>query len=147
MPHTAPRLLISPAWLALGVVFLLGFRIALNVTDSNVIDVGYAGVIGAERIAHDEPLYGGYPSDNEHGDTYGPVNYEVYVPFQQIFGWSGSWDDLPAAHAAAIFFDLLAVALAVPARATRSRSRPGHPARLRVGLLPLHAVCAGEQFK
>ncbi len=43
----APRLLISPAWLAIGVVFLLGFRIALNVTDSNVIDVGYAGVIGA----------------------------------------------------------------------------------------------------
>ncbi len=107
----APRLLISPAWLALGVVFLLGFRIALNVTDSNVIDVGYAGVIGAERIAHDESLYGGYPSDNEHGDTYGPANYEAYVPFQQIFGWSGTWDDLPAAHAAAIFFDLLAVAL------------------------------------
>ncbi|HXC45044.1 MAG TPA: hypothetical protein VNU24_00445, partial [Solirubrobacteraceae bacterium] len=107
----APRLLISPAWLALGVVFLLGFRIALNVTDSNVIDVGYAGVVGAERIAHDDPLYGGYPSDNEHGDTYGPVNYETYVPFQQIFGWSGTWDDLPAAHAAAIFFDLLAVAL------------------------------------
>jgi hypothetical protein len=107
----APRLLISPAWLALGVVFLLGFRIALNVTDSNVIDVGYAGVIGAERIAHDESLYGGYPSDNEHGDTYGPVNYEAYVPFQQIFGWSGTWDALPAAHAAAIFFDLLTVAL------------------------------------
>jgi hypothetical protein len=107
----APRLPISPAWLALGVVFLLGFRIALNVLDSNVIDVGYAGVIGAERIAHDDPLYGGYPSDNEHGDTYGPVNYETYVPFQQIFGWSGTWDDLPAAHAAAIFFDLLSVAL------------------------------------
>ena len=107
----APRLLISPAWLAIGVVFLLGFRIALNVTDSNVIDVGYAGVIGAERIAHDESLYGGYPSDNEHGDTYGPFNYEAYVPFQQIFGWSGAWDDLPASHAAAIFFDLLAVGL------------------------------------
>jgi hypothetical protein len=107
----APRLLISPAWLALGVLFLLGFRIALNVTDSNVIDVGYAGVIGAERITHDESLYGGYPSDNEHGDTYGPANYEAYVPFQQIFGWSGAWDDLPAAHAAAILFDLLAVGL------------------------------------
>ncbi len=107
----APRLLIPTPWLAIGVVFLLGFRIALNVTDSNVIDVGYAGVIGAERIAHDESLYGGYPSDNEHGDTYGPANYEAYVPFQQIFGWSGTWDDLPAAHAAAILFDLLAVGL------------------------------------
>ena len=92
-------------------MFLIGFRIGLNVTDSNVIDVGYAGVIGAQRIASDRPLYGGFPADNEHGDTYGPVNYEAYVPFQQTFGWSGRWDDLPAAHAAAIFFDLLTVGL------------------------------------
>jgi hypothetical protein len=110
-PPPSLRLLVSPRWLALGVVFLLGFRIALNVTDSNVIDVGYAGVIGAQRITTGKPLYGSYPSDNEHGDTYGPVNYEAYVPFEQIFGWSGKWDDLPAAHAAAIFFDLLATAL------------------------------------
>src|SRR6202023_3483918 len=94
-----------------GVVFLIGFRIGLNVTDSNVIDVGYAGVIGAHRLVHGKSLYGSYPSDNEHGDTYGPVNYEAYVPFQQLFGWSGHWDDLPAAHAAAIFFDVLALAL------------------------------------
>ncbi len=105
------RLLVPTPWLALGVIFLLGFRIGLNVTDSNVIDVGYAGVIGASKIAHDEALYGNWPSTNEHGDTYGPVDYEVYVPFQQAFGWSGKWDDLPAAHAAAIFFDLLATAL------------------------------------
>jgi hypothetical protein len=106
-----PRLLIPVPWLAIGVVFLLGFRIALNVTDSNVIDVGYAGVIGAQRITQGKPLYGGYPSDNEHGDTYGPVAYEAYVPFEAIFGWSGKWDDLPAAHAAAIVADLLAVAM------------------------------------
>jgi hypothetical protein len=105
------RLLVPAPWLALALVFLVGFRIALNVTDSNVIDVGYAGVIGAQRIVHGKPLYGGWPSDNEHGDTYGPVNYEAYVPFEQIFGWSGKWDDLPAAHAAAIVFDLLAMAL------------------------------------
>ncbi len=105
------RLLVPPLWLAMGVLFLLGFRVALNVTDSNVIDVGYAGVIGAQRIAAGRPLYGGYPADNEHGDTYGPVNYEAYVPFEQSLGWSGQWDDLPAAHGAAILFDLLAVAL------------------------------------
>jgi hypothetical protein len=105
------RLLVPAPWLALGVVFLIGFRIALNVTDSNVIDVGYAGVIGAQRIVHGKPLYGHYPSDNEHGDTYGPVNYEAYVPFEQAFGWGGTWDDLPAAHAAAIVFDLLAIAM------------------------------------
>ena len=105
------RLLVPAPYLAVAVVLLLGFRIALNVTDSNVIDVGYAGVIGAQRTVAGEPLYGSYPSDNEHGDTYGPVNYEAYVPFEQIFGWSGRWDDLPAAHAASITFDLLAVAL------------------------------------
>jgi hypothetical protein len=105
------RLLVPTPLLAIGVVFLIGFRVGLNVTDSNVIDVGYAGVIGAQRIVHDQALYGGYPSDNEHGDTYGPVNYEAYVPFQQVFGWSGHWDDLPTAHAASIVFDLLAVAL------------------------------------
>jgi hypothetical protein len=107
----ALRLLVPAPWLALGVVFLIGFRVALNVTDSNVIDVGYAGVIGAQRIVDGKPLYGSYPSDNEHGDTYGPADYEAYVPFEQLFGWSGTWDELPAAHAAAIVFDLLAVGL------------------------------------
>jgi hypothetical protein len=107
----APRRRIPLPLLAVAVVFLIGFRIGLNVSDSNVIDVGYAGVIGAERITTGQALYGHYPSDNEHGDTYGPANYEAYVPFEQIFGWSGTWDDLPAAHAAAIFFDLLAAAL------------------------------------
>jgi hypothetical protein len=116
-PRPAPdgpprlRLLVPVPVLAVGVVFLIGFRVALNVTDSNVVDVGYAGVIGAQRTVDGKPVYGGWPSDNEHGDTYGPVNYEAYVPFQQTFGWSGTWDDLPAAHAAALFFDLLAVAL------------------------------------
>jgi hypothetical protein len=105
------RLLLPAPWLALAVVFLIGFRVALNVTDSNVIDVGYAGVIGAERVVDGKRLYGHWPKDNEHGDTYGPVNYEAYIPFEQLFGWSGKWDDLPAAHAAAIFFDLLAIGL------------------------------------
>jgi hypothetical protein len=105
------RLLVPVPWLALGVMFLLGFRIALNVTDANVIDVGYAGVIGADKIVHGRALYGNWPQDNEHGDTYGPVSYESYIPFEQAFGWSGTWDDLPAAHAAAVFFDLLALGL------------------------------------
>jgi hypothetical protein len=94
-------------WLAVATIFLVGFRIGLNVTDSNVIDVGYAGVIGAHRLMHDKPLYGHWPSDNANGDTYGPINYYVYVPAVAAFGWSGTWDDLPAAHAASIAFDLL----------------------------------------
>jgi Glycosyltransferase family 87 len=105
------RLLVPVSWLAIAVIFLVGFRVALNVTNSNVIDVGYAGVIGADRIVDGDPLYGRFPSDNAMGDTYGPVIYLAYVPFEQALKWSGRWDDLPAAHAAAITFDLLALAL------------------------------------
>lgn len=104
------RLLVPVAWLAIATIFLVGFRIGLNVTDSNVIDVGYSGVIGADKLAHGEDLYGSWPRDNEHGDTYGPVNYLVYVPFEAIWPWHGEWDDLPAAHAAAVVFDLLCLA-------------------------------------
>src|SRR5207244_12639332 len=88
-----------------------GFRVGLTVANSNVIDVGYSGVIGADKLVHGKQLYGGWPHDNARGDTYGPVNYYAYVPFRAIFGWSGTWDDLPAAHAAAIAFDLLALSL------------------------------------
>jgi hypothetical protein len=101
------RLFVPSSWLAIGVIFLVGFRVGLNVVNSNVIDVGYAGVIGADKVLHGQNLYGGWPKDNAQGDTYGPVAYYAYVPFRMIFGWSGTWDDLPAAHAAAIVFDLL----------------------------------------
>ena len=95
---------------AVGLVFLVAFRIGLNVADSNVIDVGYAGVIGADRIVDGDPLYGeGFSGDVERGDTYGPVNYLLYVPFEQALRWSGRWDDLPAAHGAAIAIDLLVI--------------------------------------
>jgi hypothetical protein len=106
-PRAPLQLLVPVSWLAIGVIFLVGFRIGLNVTNSNVIDVGYAGVIGSDKLLHGKPLYGHWPKDNAQGDTYGPVAYYAYVPFRAIFGWSGSWDSLPAAHAAAIVFDLL----------------------------------------
>ena len=94
------------AVLAAATVVLVAGRITLNVADSNVIDVGYSGVIGADRIADRQPIYGNFPEDDQSGDTYGPVAYYAYVPFEQAFPWSGTWDDLPAAHAASIFFDL-----------------------------------------
>jgi hypothetical protein len=127
-----------PVWLLIGAtVFLAGFRIGLNVRDSNVIDVGYSGVIGAQRIASGQQPYGNFPiegdrpacgaadaageireriqtngrceSANAQGDTYGPVSYEAYLPGYWAFGWSGKWDSLPAAHATSIAWDLLAV--------------------------------------
>ena len=109
--------------LAGGALALLAARIALNVADSNVIDVGFASVIGADRVLGGESLYGPeFAEDPPHGDTYGPLTYLAYVPFVAIFGWSGEWDALPAAHAAAITFDgLTALAVLLLGR----RLRPG----------------------
>ena len=122
---------------------LIGFRIGLNVADSNVIDVGYSGVIGGDMIADREPLYGNFPDDNRHGDTYGPAAYYVYTPFEQLLPWGGDWDDLPAAHAAAIFFDLgTIVALFLLGR----RLRPGDGSRLAVLLAFAWAACPYTAF-
>jgi hypothetical protein len=127
-----------PVWLfAAAAVFLTGFRIGLNLEGSNVIDVGYSGVVGAHRIVNGEMPYGHMPvqgklkacgpadaegeireriqtngrceSSNERGDTYGPVAYLAYVPGYLMLGWTGKWDSLPAAHFTSIAFDLLAI--------------------------------------
>ena len=127
-----------PTWvLVAATVFLVGFRIGLNIETSNVIDVGYAGVIGGDRILRGEAPYGHMPveddrkpcgpadaegeireriqtngrceSANERGDTYGPVAYLAYVPGVALLGWSGKWDKLPAAHFTAIAFDVVCV--------------------------------------
>jgi uncharacterized membrane protein len=100
----------------------MGVRVGLNMADSGAIDVGYAGVVGADRISHGEALYGNFPEDVSQGDTYGPVNYYTYVPFERIWPWSGTWNDLPAAHGAAVFFDLATFALLI---LLGRRIRPG----------------------
>jgi hypothetical protein len=110
IPRRPLSTIVPTPWLAIGAVFLMAFRIGLNILNSNVIDVGYSGVIGADKLIHNVALYGHWPHDNMYGDTYGPVSYFLYIPFRLIFGWSGSWDSLPAAHGAAIFFDVLCVA-------------------------------------
>jgi hypothetical protein len=135
----SPLSSVWPTWvLALAVVFLLGFRVGLNLeTPHGVIDVGLAGVVGADRILDGEAPYGNMPQRGdlekcgpaddegqvreriqtngrceaaiERGDTYGPVSYLAYVPATVVWRWSGKWDSLPAAHATSIAFDLLAV--------------------------------------
>ncbi len=100
-----------PTWLlSTFLAITLALRYGLNAFDANVIDVGYAGVIGARRILDGSTPYGTFPADCASCDTYGPFNYIVYVPFTHFLGWSGSWDDLPAAHGAATLFDALCVA-------------------------------------
>ena len=127
-----------PVWLlAAATVFLAGFRVGLNVRASNVIDVGYSGVIGANRIMSGQAPWGNFPVEdsqpacgpadssgeirdrvqtngvcetaNPLGDTYGPVAYLAYIPGYLIFGWSHKWDTLPAVHFTSILFDLLAL--------------------------------------
>jgi hypothetical protein len=114
------------SWLLIAALFLVGFRVGLNVVDSGTIDVGYAGVVGADRIAHGQPLYANFPAEVGEGDTYGPANYLAYVPFELIWPWEGSWDDLPAAHGAAVFFDLATFALLI---LLGLRMRPGAAGR------------------
>ncbi|MDQ3302871.1 MAG: hypothetical protein M3518_05920 [Actinomycetota bacterium] len=92
-----------PTWLlfalgALGCGLVLGLNL-----DSRVIDVGYAGVAGADSIMSGTLPYGNMPDDVGTGDTYGPLNYLLYVPFLWLFGWSGEWDFLPVAHAVTAF--------------------------------------------
>jgi hypothetical protein len=128
-----------PVWLLAAVaVFLGGLRVGLNLENPHgVIDVGFAGVIGGDRILDGVSPYGHMPVENTsrscgpadsegevrdwiqangrceaanpRGDTYGPTAYIVYVPAVLTLLWSGKWDSLPAAHATAIAFDLLVV--------------------------------------
>lgn len=99
-----------PTWALITIlVVLMAFRWGLNAFNSNVIDVGYAGVIGADLIQHGTTPYGNMPKDCGQCDTYGPLNYIAYVPFEAAEPFKGKWDDLPAAHGAATLFDALAL--------------------------------------
>jgi hypothetical protein len=132
--------LVPIRWLAVGAVVLALGRIALNAADSQAIDVGVAGVIGADRVQAGEELYDGSfsPGIDLRGDVYGPANYLAYVPFELVWPWEGEWDGVPAAHAAAIAFDLLVVAGLV---ALGRRLRPGTGGGLGVALAFAWLAC------
>ena len=95
--------------LVAGIVALIAFHTAYVATEGKVIDVGLAGVIGADRLTDGDDVYGEGASSGMpiRGDVYGPVNYIAYVPFEAAFPWSGRWDDVAAARAAALGFELL----------------------------------------
>ena len=79
VPHVRSR------WLVVGIVVLVAFRIGLNVADSNILDVGAAGSVGANQIIHGGQLYdGSIGRQVGGGDTYGPANYLAYVPFRLV---------------------------------------------------------------
>jgi hypothetical protein len=136
--RASPAATLLPVWLLVGAtVLLMGFRVGLNLQQDGVLDVGYAGVIGAQRIADGTAPYGRFPeretgrpcgptnADGEIadwvqangrcetalplGDTYGPVNYHAYLPGLAVLGWSGKWDRLPAVRFTTLLFDALAL--------------------------------------
>ncbi len=90
-----------------GLLVLVIARVVLSLAADGVIDVGYASVIGAHRLVHGQSLY---YATAAHSDTYGPIMYLAYAPFELAFPWHGVWDSLPSAHAAAIAFDLVTIA-------------------------------------
>lgn len=100
-------------WMLWAGAGLFVFRIGLNLIDSQVIDIGVAGVIGADQIAGGDGVYEGSlaPEIVDRGDSYGPLNYLLYVPFEALFPWDGGFQAMPAAHALAIVFDTLIVGL------------------------------------
>jgi hypothetical protein len=128
-----------PVWvLAAATVFLAGFRIGLDVHSPSVTDVGYSGVVGAQRISSGESPYGHMPVEDDfrpcgkpdrdgrvteriqtngrcegqdaRGDTYGPVVYQAYLPGYWALGWKGKGDKLHAARFTTVLFDLLCLA-------------------------------------
>jgi hypothetical protein len=114
--------LVPLQWLVVGVAILAGFRLGYIVADPVlVIDVGEASVEGADRITKGEPLYqGSRGTDVEHGETYGPVMYLSYVPFELVVPRRRlSWR---AARVAAVTFDLLTM---VALFMLGTRLRPG----------------------
>lgn len=111
--------------LAIGLLALVAGRIAVTLLPHNVVDVGTASALGANRILHGQSIY--YPSLG-HPDTYGPIAYLVYAPFLALSPHF-SWTYLLPVREATIAFDLLTIAgliwLGVRLRAGRAGWRLG----------------------
>ena len=141
-PPDVVRLLVPASWLAIALVFLLGFRWALNLSNSNVIDVGYAGVIGADRLMDGKQPLRRLPPRQPARRHLRPRELlrlrplRAGVPLERPLGRPArgprGGDLLRRAHRAA----------AVAARPADPGPHPGDRARLRVGRLPLHPVHA-----
>jgi hypothetical protein len=117
--------MVSLRWLIVGLALVMVFRVSDMWIDKKlVIDVGAAGVVGAEQIAKGRGIYDGEISAAvPYGDTYGPVNYLSYVPFEEAIPTKGdlstylpppgsrtsALQDADSARIATIAFDLLTV--------------------------------------
>jgi hypothetical protein len=106
--------LLPTRWLAVVVVVLVCLRIgSMALAPAYVSDVGLAAIIGADLIGEGRGVYDGQVHRVlAHGDTYGPVTYLAYVPFEQVLPWPaslrpGEFEQPKAGYAAAVAFDVL----------------------------------------
>ncbi|MEA2668302.1 MAG: hypothetical protein QOJ33_1236 [Chloroflexota bacterium] len=114
--------------LAVGLLALTAARIGLTLAPSHVMDVGGASAIGAYRILHGQSIYF---ASLGHPDTYGPIAYLAYLPFQLIWHDASWYSYLPSVRATTIAFDLVTIGGLVLLGA---RLRPGREGR-RLGLV------------
>ena len=157
-----------PVWLLIGAtVFVMGFRVGLDIADSNVIDVGYAGVIGAQRIASGQAAVRPLPAGGRYAvraarprraaDVPDPAERPLRVG-QRPRGhvWPGRLRGVPSrvprsrlegegrpAERGALHVDPLRLRLPDRARARRvalRRQEARGDARVRVGRVSVHAV-------
>jgi hypothetical protein len=103
-----PRSFLSRRWLLCGIVVLVAVHISWGLEGRVSTDVAEGSVQGALKIAHGRALYGRMPSLHDldpHTDTYGPANYEAYLPFAVLLRGH------LAARVSTLFFDLLSALL------------------------------------
>ena len=124
-------------------VFLVGFRVGL---ERHQRERDRRRLLGRHRrrpAAHGERALRRFPPDNARGDTYGPVAYAPTCRSCSLLPGAATWDDLPAAHGAAVAFDLACVGGLLLAGRRLGGPRLGAAAGLPVGGVSVHA--AGRQ--
>jgi hypothetical protein len=102
------RAMLPRSWLVLAILVLSAVHVSWAIEGSAQVDVAHGGVAGAQSIAHGRALYSSPAHESQqdpHLDTYGPVNYEAYLPFVGVAG------GYRAARLTTVFFDLLTALL------------------------------------
>jgi len=107
-PGGGLRVMLPRSWLVVGIVVLSAVHVSWAVQGTASTDVARGGVQGAQSILHGRALYrapASAPAADPHTDTYGPVDYEAYVPFAGVAGGR------LASRLTTVLFDLLTALL------------------------------------
>ena len=139
------------AWLLVAALFLMGFRVGLNVADSGAIDVGYASVVGADRVAHGEPIYDNFPEDVSAGRHLRPGQLLRLRPLRADLALVGKLGRPAGRPRRRGLLRPRHLRLPDPARDPHppgpGRPPPRRDPRLRLGRLPLHRLHPGVELQ